>query len=48
MAGGARGAEKTFAILESQMIRTLKLLGVNSIAELNPDTVRYLAERKSM
>ena len=46
MAGGARGVEKSFEILESQMIRTMKLLGVNSISELNPDIVKYLSERK--
>ena len=46
MAGGARGAEKTFSILESQMIRTLKLLGVNSLSELDSSTVKYLQERK--
>ena len=46
MAGGARGVEKSFEILESQMIRTMKLLGVNSISELNPDIVKYLSEKK--
>lgn len=46
MAGGARGVEKSFEILESQMIRTMKLLGVNSISELNPEIVKYLSERK--
>ena len=44
MAGGKHGVEKTFTILQSQMVRTLKLLGVNSIHELSPDMVTI--ERK--
>ena len=44
MAGGKQGVEKTFTILQSQMVRTLKLLGVNSIHELSPDMVTI--ERK--
>ena len=42
MAGGRAGVEKTFEIFESQMTRTLKLLGVNSIAELEPSMVTRL------
>lgn len=45
MAGGARGVNRTFEILESQMIRTMKLLGVQRIEELNPKVVKYLSER---
>ena len=42
MAGGREGVEKTFSILQSQMVRTLKLLGVNSIQELEPSMVSFL------
>ena len=42
MAGGREGVEKTFSILQSQMVRTLKLLGVNSIQELEPSMVSNL------
>lgn len=42
MAGGREGVEKTFSILQSQMVRTFKLLGVNSIQELEPSMVSFL------
>ena len=42
MAGGREGVEKTFSILQNQMVRTLKLLGVNSIQELEPSMVSFL------
>lgn len=45
MAGGSRGVSRSFEILESQMIRTLKLLGVQSIGELDSSMVRFLKER---
>ena len=45
MAGGGRGVSRTFEILETQMIRTMKLLGVNSLKELDASTVKYLSER---
>ena len=45
MAGGGRGVSKTFEILESQMIRTMKLLGINSLKELDASAVKYLSER---
>ena len=46
MAGGKSGVEKTFEILQSQMTRTLKLLGVNSIAELDPSMVKVIQESR--
>ncbi len=46
MAGGKSGVEKTFEILQSQMVRTLKLLGVNSIAELDPAMVKTIEEMR--
>jgi len=42
MAGGKAGVDKTFEILQSQMVRTLKLLGVNSIQELEPSMVKLI------
>jgi len=42
MAGGQSGAERTFEILQGQMIRNMKLLGVNSLEELEPKHVRFL------
>jgi len=40
MAGGRRGVDRSIEILREEMTRTMKLLGVNRIAELNPDHVR--------
>ncbi len=42
MAGGRDGVERTLDILESQMTRTMKLLGVNSLEELTPDVIKFL------
>lgn len=42
MAGGQDGVEKTLSIMQSQLVRTMKLLGVNSIEELEPKHVRIL------
>ena len=42
MAGGQDGVEKTLEILRTQMIRNMKLLGVNSLEELEPKHVRLL------
>jgi len=42
MAGGQAGVERTFEILQSQMIRNMKLLGVNTLEELEPRHVRFL------
>jgi L-lactate dehydrogenase (cytochrome) len=40
MAGGRRGVDRSIEILREEMTRTMKLLGVNRIADLNPDHVR--------
>jgi isopentenyl diphosphate isomerase/L-lactate dehydrogenase-like FMN-dependent dehydrogenase len=45
MAGGGRGVSRTFEILETQMVRTMKLLGVQSVKELDPSMVKFLKER---
>ena len=40
MAGGRRGVDRSIEILRGEIVRTMKLLGVNRIADLNPDHVR--------
>ncbi len=42
MAGGQEGVERALEILKTQMIRTMKLLGVNSLDELEPRHVHLL------
>jgi isopentenyl diphosphate isomerase/L-lactate dehydrogenase-like FMN-dependent dehydrogenase len=42
MAGGQEGVERTLEIMQSEMVRTMKLLGVNSLKELEPKHVRLL------
>ncbi|MDQ6852026.1 MAG: alpha-hydroxy-acid oxidizing protein [Actinomycetota bacterium] len=42
MAGGRPGVDRAIAILTSQLERTLRLLGVNDLAELTPDHVTQL------
>lgn len=42
MAGGRRGVDRTIAILRSEIERTMKLLGVSSLAELEPRHVTQL------
>ncbi|MEO6116971.1 MAG: alpha-hydroxy acid oxidase [Pseudolysinimonas sp.] len=42
MAGGRAGVDRTIAILSDQIIRTMKLLGVASLQELNPGHVTQL------
>jgi L-lactate dehydrogenase (cytochrome) len=42
MAGGRRGVDRAIAILADQIRRTMKLLGVRSVAELTPDHVTQL------
>ena len=42
MAGGRRGADRAIEILSDEIVRTLKLLGVGSLAELEPAHVAQL------
>lgn len=42
MAGGQEGVERTLQIMQGEMIRTMKLLGVNSLKELAPKHVAIL------
>ncbi len=39
MAGGKEGVDRAIEILRTEIVRTMKLLGVASVAELNPDHV---------
>ena len=42
MAGGREGVDRAIQILESQIVRTMKLLGVNSLEDLEPGHVTQL------
>jgi L-lactate dehydrogenase (cytochrome) len=42
MAGGREGVDRTIEILRSEIVRTMRLLGVSSIAELEPRHVTQL------
>lgn len=42
MAGGRRGVDRTIEILSTELVRTMKLLGVASLAELEPRHVTQL------
>jgi isopentenyl diphosphate isomerase/L-lactate dehydrogenase-like FMN-dependent dehydrogenase len=42
MAGGRRGVDRTIEIMREQVIRTMKLLGVSFLEELNPHHVTQL------
>ena len=43
MAGGRQGVDRTIAILQTEIERTMRLLGVSSLAELEPKHVTQLA-----
>jgi L-lactate dehydrogenase (cytochrome) len=45
MAGGRAGVDRAIEILADQIVRTMKLLGTASLAELGPDHVVQLAAR---
>jgi isopentenyl diphosphate isomerase/L-lactate dehydrogenase-like FMN-dependent dehydrogenase len=42
MAGGREGVDKMISIMQSDMVRTMKLLGVRSLEELEPGHVKIL------
>ena len=42
MAGGRDGVDRTIEILDTQIYRTMKLLGVKSVSDLNPSHVRTI------
>jgi L-lactate dehydrogenase (cytochrome)/glycolate oxidase len=43
MAGGKPGVDRALEIMRTQIIRTMKLLGARTVAELNSDHVRFIA-----
>ncbi|HUW79255.1 MAG TPA: alpha-hydroxy acid oxidase [Candidatus Nanopelagicaceae bacterium] len=45
MAGGREGVDRTLSILEEQMLRTMRLLGVRSLSELGPEHVKLLQQQ---
>ena len=45
MAGGQAGVERSLEIMQGQMIRNMKLLGVQSLEELSPQHIRLLNRR---
>ena len=45
MAGGERGVDRALAILRDDVVRTMQLLGVRSIGELDPSMVSLLERR---
>jgi L-lactate dehydrogenase (cytochrome) len=45
MAGGRRGVDRAIQILSDEVVRTMKLLGVRSVAELEPGHVTHLTSR---
>jgi len=48
MAGGQDGVERALEIMRTQMVRNMKLLGVNSLDELTPKHVRFLNRQKRL
>ncbi len=44
MAGGLQGVERVIEILQDEIVRTMKLLGVSSLAELEPRHVTQLTK----
>lgn len=44
MAGGQRGVERSIEILRSEMLRTMKLLGVTRLSDLTPEHVNQRAD----
>jgi isopentenyl diphosphate isomerase/L-lactate dehydrogenase-like FMN-dependent dehydrogenase len=48
MAGGQQGVERALTILQIQMIRHMKLLGVSTLDELQPKHVKILATHQGL
>ena len=48
MAGGQEGVERALTILQTQMIRHMKLLGVSTLDELQPKHVKILATHQGL
>jgi L-lactate dehydrogenase (cytochrome)/glycolate oxidase len=45
MAGGSDGVARAVEIFQTQMLRTMKLLGVNDLSQLSPDLVHTALEK---
>jgi L-lactate dehydrogenase (cytochrome)/glycolate oxidase len=45
MAGGRDGVARAIEILEAQMVRTMKLLGIKELSKLTPDLVDTLRDK---
>ena len=43
MAGGKPGVDRALEIMQTQITRTMKLVGARTVAELNPEHVRFIA-----
>lgn len=48
MAGGQAGVERALEIMRNQMIRSMKLIGVSSLDELEPKHAKFLATRQGL
>jgi len=46
MAGGRRGVDRAIAILESEVVRTMQLLGVTAVSQLREDHVSLLRQSR--
>ena len=44
MAGGRRGVHRAIEILSAEIVRTMQLMGVRTVAELTPEHVRVTCE----
>ena len=47
MAGGKEGVDRSLEILNTQMVRTMKLLGARTLEELKPEHVSFIQKFKS-
>ena len=46
-AGGKEGVDRSLEILQTQMTRTMKLLGARTLEELKPEHVSFIQKFKS-
>ena len=46
MAGGRDGVDRAIEILSTQILRTMKLLGVKTVSELRPSHVKVIQSLK--
>ena len=48
MAGGQAGVERALEIMQKQMVRSMKLIGVSSLEELEPKHAKFLATHQGL